>query len=250
MAAMTVRLFTALQWQSASAAVTAKHNAFVAAVQATVGLGAQPVTHQELVKFMGGVWRLRWDNSRKEVVWRLVFNAFPTAARMHKADCTCDCGEPVPGWQHHFWGCPVAQAVVSAVQQQLSALAVQVQPVHLWMGRPPHPALHPGVWKVVAVAALQSMHKGMKVQAKWAVARAQGAVVPRHLATPAHRVQAAARVAVATMWDMLQDFACLRLYPHEWVIGVGVEPGVGSAHPFLATSLTPAGQQVLCVRRV
>jgi hypothetical protein len=39
MPAMTVRLFTAVQWQSASAAVSAKHTAFVQAVHATVGPG-------------------------------------------------------------------------------------------------------------------------------------------------------------------------------------------------------------------
>jgi hypothetical protein len=250
MPAMTVRLFTAVQWQFASAAVSARHTAFVEAVQAMVGPGAQPVSQQELLRFLRGVWRLRWDNGRKEVVWRLVFDAFPTAARMHKDDCACACGEAVPGWQHHFWGCPVAQAVVAAMQHQLSVLAVQLQPVHLLLGRCPHPALHPGVWQVAVVAALLGMQKGMRVQAKWAIARAQGAVVPQHLVTSAQRVQVASQLAVATLWDMLQDFVCLRLYPHEWIIGVGVEQGVGPAHPFLATGLSAAGQQVLLVRRV
>jgi hypothetical protein len=250
MSAMTVRMFTALQWPSASAAVSARHSAFVQAVQTMVDPGVPPVTVQELLGFMRGVWRLRWDNSRKEVVWRLVFDALPTAARMHKSDRICACGQAVPGWHHHFWDCPAAQAVVAAMQQQLSALGVQLRPVHLLVGRRPHPALHPGVWCVVVVAALSGMWKALKLQDKWAISQAQGQVVPLHLTTSAQRVQVVSRLAVATMWDMLQDFVCLRMYPHEWLIGVGVEPGVGAAHPFLAADHGVAGQQVLVVRRV
>jgi hypothetical protein len=41
-------------------------------------------------------------------------------------------------------------------------------------------------------------------------------------------------VAVATLWDMLNDFVWLRLYPAEWLVGLGSEGHVGPNHPFIS----------------
>lgn len=39
---------------------------------------------------------------------------------MHMLGVSCDCGVVAPDRQHHFWGCPVAQAVTQVLQEQLS----------------------------------------------------------------------------------------------------------------------------------
>ncbi|PSC76482.1 reverse transcriptase [Micractinium conductrix] len=54
------------------------------------------------------LWRLPWENCRKEPFWRLIYDAFPTAARMHLPD-PCICGGAPADRQHHFWDCPVAR---------------------------------------------------------------------------------------------------------------------------------------------
>ena len=235
---MTVRQFTLLQWPAAGAAVREKHAAFVQHVCSTQGPGEAPVSVQEVVKCMRAVWQLKWENSRKEVLWRLVFDGFPTAARMHLADEHCACGQAVPGWQHHYWQCPVAQAVVGAIQSQLPAGTAPLQPAHLWVGRLPHEGLHTGVWRVVMLAALLGMDKARQLLAKWRLQARNGQPVPQHVATPAQQLQVACRVAVATLWDMLNDFVSLRLCPAEWLVGVGSEGRVGPNHPFICAGLS------------
>jgi hypothetical protein len=47
---------------------------------------------------------------------------------------------------------------------------------------------------------------------------------------------------VATLWDMLNDFVSLRLYPAEWLVGVGREGRVGPDQPFIC-----AGVSRLCL---
>jgi hypothetical protein len=43
-------------------------------------------------------------------------------------------------------------------------------------------------------------------------------------------------VAVATLWDMLNDFLSLPLYSPEWLIRVGRDGRVGQKHPFICAS--------------
>ena len=52
----------------------------------------------------------------KETLWRLAYDALPTAARLHR-DEPCVCGDPSPRpcRHHYFSACPVAAAVVSDV---------------------------------------------------------------------------------------------------------------------------------------
>jgi hypothetical protein len=245
---MSVRQFTQLQWPAAGAAVYEKHAAFVQHVRTTQGPEEVPVSEQEVVSCMRAVWKLKWENSRKEVLWRLVFDGFPTAARMHMPAQHCACGQAVPGWQHHYWQCPVAQSVVGAIQSQLPAGTPPLKPVHLWVGRLPHDELHRGVWRVVMIAALLGMDKARQLLTKWRLNARDGQPLPQHLATPAQQVQVASRVAVATLWDMLNDFVSLRLYPPEWLVGVGRDGRVGQNHPFLCASPVQQGGQRLCLR--
>ena len=126
------------------------------------------------------LWRLRWDNAYKEVYWRLVCDGLATAERMHQQDCECVCG-PVVGGQlgrrHHFWECPVAQAVVDVMQQQLVGwMSGALQPHHVLcmrcpepvpgVGGAPGPAMHKGLWRVVCLAAVNAMDGGRRAANK------------------------------------------------------------------------------------
>ena len=67
-------------------------------------------------------WRLRWGNERKVTFWRLVYDALPTAARLHTIEpCLCGTGPPSPDRHHHFWACPVARAVVDSISAAVGA---------------------------------------------------------------------------------------------------------------------------------
>ena len=62
----------------------------------------------ELLALLRRLWRVRWENQHKEPFWRLVYNAIPTAARLH-LDQPCQCGAAAPADRHHhFWECPIA----------------------------------------------------------------------------------------------------------------------------------------------
>ncbi len=50
----------------------------------------------EWVAVLDRLWRLPWANKHGEVMWLLLHNRVPTAARMHSATC-CACGAPIPG---------------------------------------------------------------------------------------------------------------------------------------------------------
>ena len=120
------------------------------------------------------LWRLRWDNEFKEVYWRFVLNGLPTYARMGSlASNRCLCGEPGPGRLHHYWECPLAQAVLDAVEAHLPpggpvgavpGTHAMVLPRHLWCMEPPRcrPRVHGGVWRVVCLAALNAMDYGRR----------------------------------------------------------------------------------------
>ena len=59
----------------------------------------------------------RGGNDMKEDFWRLFHNGFPTAGRLHASEqrCGAGCSAVSPGRMHHFWECPVAQAVVAVL---------------------------------------------------------------------------------------------------------------------------------------
>jgi hypothetical protein len=241
----SVRLLTALQMPQAHVEMRLRQETFAAHVSIALPAPMTGVTAQEVRKCMLQVWKLPWDNKRKEVLWRLVYDAFPTAARMPGKHMPCPCGVAVPDRQHHFWLCPVARAVVTELQSQMPFLGpAALQQVHVWLSRvPANSGLHKGVWRVVCLAAMHGMHKGMQVLAAWAMHQQEGQVMPGHLCTPAQRVLAAAKIAVATLWDMVQDFVSLRMYPATWLTEVGEQ------HPFVCCVVNAQHCAVLCIRR-
>ena len=122
----------------------------------------------ELRATLRRLWRLPWENGRKETFWRLVYDALPTAARLHQdAPCQCGAAQQRPGRRHHFWECPVARSVVSQLQAARAVAAAPAPPPaplalpHLWLARPP-PGMHAGVWGIVCLAAVEAMAHGMR----------------------------------------------------------------------------------------
>lgn len=168
-------------------------------------------TVPELQALLRRLWRLPWENCHKEPFWRLIYDAFPTAARMH-LDQPCICGAAPADLEHHFWGCPVAAAVVASVSATLSAHRPPIPPpclADLWLARPPA-SVHGGVWAVVCLAAVAAMGSGRR---RMYALRVGGPVQPPPAAS---LVTQCARFAVARFWSLLTDFVALRRIPASW----------------------------------
>lgn len=156
-------------------------------------------------KLRDRLWRkLKWENHHKEPWWRLAVDGVPNNVRLHRAAVPCHCGGAPADRRHHFWACPVAQAVVAALQAQLPG--GPIQPRHVWLMVPPA-GVQPRLWEVVCLAAVEAMEAGRK--ALWAAAfgRAEqgGAEAAAAEPLPAQAVAAAAAKAVACFWGALED---------------------------------------------
>lgn len=162
-----------------------------------VHLGAVNAAQRQL-------WRVRWDNSYKEVYWRLILNGLACGERLHQDAGECVCG-PRPsglpaGRHHHYWDCPVAQSVSEAMMQQLSGgwCVGALRPYHvLLMERPRGVStartLHKGVWQVVCLAAINAMDLGRRAACQLGVQQKKQ-----------HAAAAAAITAAAPQWGQLR----------------------------------------------
>jgi len=217
--------------------------------EACSGLGgnlqAQP---KDVLRLLRGLWRIPWDNQRKEFFWRFTVDGLPTAARMHMLGEPCAvCDHLAPGRRHHYWECPVAEAVVQELRKGLAGFGGEpLRCDHVWLARRPSSQLHWGVWVIVCQAALLGMDKGRRLMAASALAAQEQQHQPRSLHSlpgPA-RLLIVGRVAAATFWDMLADFVGLGLAPASWLAEVH------SQHPFLGVQQAADGSRSLVVRRV
>lgn len=221
LSALTVRAGTDLL--TAPTALRRDEHAFAPFLSLALELpaGAASPPTDELRALLKRLWRVRWENARKEPFWRLVHNALPTSARMGDAATPCLCGGPAPADRaHHFWACPVAAAVVSAVSAAAAAAQPHPTPLAraaLWLARPP-PAVHRGVWQVVCLAAVAAMDHGRKRM--YALSSGPPPATPLHVSC--------ARSSVARFWDLLSDFVALRCAPDSW------RERLTPAHPFIA----------------
>jgi hypothetical protein len=239
--AATVKQLTLLQLGSVQHEREARWATFLQ----LAGQGAAPdqaPTVADLQLMLRKLWRVRWDNERKEVLWRLVLDGLPTAERMQQGaqGYACACGAASPGRVHHYWECPVAQAVVHALQGELPQLQQPLLRMHVWVARAPLEQLHKGVWRVVALAALNAMDTGRKLLWKWHKHPPQ----QLGLQSEQQRVQVASAVAVASLWDMVTDFVELGQYHATWKLEVA------AGHPFIQAvpGPGPGGFPVLRVR--
>ena len=241
---------------------------------------------QRLPTRLSYAWALPWDNMWKETWWRLLLQGVPGAGGHDVAvDKACACGwhwqqeGRLPGpaaaaavRAHVFWLCPVAVAVRGLLQANLPA-GSQLQPRHLWLLAPPD-RVHPGVWLVAALAALDALAGTRRFMATLqAEAAAQRAVQPAPRGRPARQLTLhaawrlpppAAAVAAAPppppvvlrgQRDALirviagvQDFAAQGVVPRSWLRGrpvpqdhpfLAVVPGVGGAGTVLRVTLRP-----------
>ena len=178
-ASLTVRAATAMLTAEVAAARAARYLAPFAALAA----GAPPPPPlalppplppppasplAELLAAMRRLWRLPWENGRKEAFWRLAYDALPTAARLHTDEpCPCGAADQRPGRQHHFWDCPVARGVIGQLEAACAVAAAPAPPpaplviANVWLARPP-PGIHAGVWGVVCLAAVEATAHGMR----------------------------------------------------------------------------------------
>jgi exonuclease III len=240
---LVVRQATYLQLAPILEARAAKHQVYLAMAGQGL-LAASAPTRGELQKVFTRLWSLKWDNSRKELFWRLTVDGVANAARMHMFGEPCACGGAVgPGRAHLYWDCPVAQSVLAEVTRGLQAQmpgCPSVQRVHVWLARPPSPSLHRQLWLVISQATLLGMDRGQRVLT--GLRLAADAPGGRHLPLPL-RVVIASRVAVATFWDMLADFTGLTSSSQRWI------PHVPAHHPFFVVRTTAGGVRSLHVRR-
>ena len=167
------------------------------------------------------LWQgVRWENEYKETFWRLTVDGVPLLGNSHLRGARavpCRCGfVPAAGCAsprlHHFWFCPVAQAVL---QQLESRIADSVTRVHVWLVQAP-PGVTQCVWDVVSLATVSAMERGR-----------------RHLVTRRRQGQSdeeilagAVLCAVADFWASLRHFALLGVPRRGWT-------QVGALHPFL-----------------
>jgi hypothetical protein len=250
-------------------------------VAAALSLGppdlAPPAPVEQLVerlsKRLNAVWGIRWENSHKETWWRLLLQGVPGAGGhgiVLAGGCGCGAAAPartpagaLEARAHAFWHCPVAQGVRRFLEHNLPAGTV-LRPWHLWLLEPPSQALHPGVWHVVALAALEAMFRGMGCLWRHCMARderlsqeaaereANGGLRQLTLeeafglpvagpapAPPPDPVSLVARRAMLATAAALEDFVGLQRVPRGWLTGT---PPVGSVHPFIGVAAPAAGE--------
>jgi hypothetical protein len=210
-----------------------RHQGFV---RQAVGqrLGQQEVERQEgaLRASLLAVWKMPWESSHKEVLWRLAVNGVAGAGGHDiRLRGRCPCGFlPADGADasvhrlHAFWECPVARAVRLQLQQGLGGVSPQRR--HVWLLESPSRGCQLLVWRVVGLAALNAMEYG----------RSRLWVQSLQVGDPGERLAEVARAASVFFWSELQDFTLdrLGLPGAAWA-------GVGRGHPFLQTGLPGCG---------
>jgi hypothetical protein len=225
LAGLTVKRATVLQMADVNAERSQRHQRCAHAAYNAANAADLPANWEAMLsRGLRMVWRLRWHNHRKEVLWRMLLDGLPTGARMHlppdRRHCPCNNGDGSV-WgdrRHHFWHCGVARAVVAEVTN--AAGVARLEAYHVWLLQPPG-GVHKQVWLVVCLAALRAMWRGQQVltQGQWqrGAAAAAGSLPLLH----------AQSAAVSYFWSMLEEFAGLARPPHSW--RRLLRPG----HPFL-----------------
>jgi len=224
---LTVRAATKLLMSDATAAKTASMAAYAALALELPPEhdGAQAAQVQNM---LARIWRLPWDNKRKEPLWRLVHDGLPTSEKLSSSNprpgarppqpCSC-CGAPRPGRVHHFWSCPAAQALVGSMS---SHAGQQLTRANLWLARPPS-NIHQGVWDAVCTAAVSALDSARRRAYALAHPNSGPSVAPPRN----HILHTTSRHAIVLFWELLADFSTISTLPPSWANGVGPE------HPFL-----------------
>lgn len=175
--------------------------------------------------------RVKWEPVYKETLWRLALDAVPLAGNTHmrnnRVPEACGCGgygraaglTASSPRAHHFWDCPVAQAVSRQIEGHLAG---SLHRAHVWLGSPPE-GCEQSAWDVIAMAALTAMETG---RVKLRAAQRGGGAATVGEGTP---LQRACTKAAARFWEALHSFAALGIPKKGW-------EKVGACHPILSVS--------------
>ena len=180
---------------------------------ATGAQGDAPEAAEAVQAWLGRAWGTGWDNRMIETPFLLAYNGHGTAERRRAAGETCSCGFVCPGRVHHFWDCPVAEAVLSAVRSGMPPGTILTRK-HVWLGRVPGCQIDRGVWQVVAVAALEAMAKGRSRLIREKLSGEAGDP-PTH-PPGAEATAAAGAHAAQSFWTSLQEYVSMRHWPRGW----------------------------------
>ena len=247
---LTVRIATQLQLQAVTARRARLHAAYEQAAReqepAAPASGDQPATAEQascVPALLRRLWPIKWEREHKETLWRLAVDGVPLPGNSHLHSSSpepCGCGgyggggpQPCSPRAHHFWACPVAQAVV---QQITTYVPGPINRAHVWLAEAP-PGVQQCVWDIISLAALSAMERA-RVGLRAASRQAPAHDAEAGLAAPAP-IEVAKSRAVLEFWQRLQGFAELGLPRRGW-------EGVGSDHPILAV----VGGRVQCVHPV
>jgi hypothetical protein len=243
---LAVKTGTHLQMSPRTAERQTRHAAFVTlAMEQPPLYSPPPALLTSFARTLYSVWRLKWENLEKEVLWRLAVDGIAGANAYLQPRFRCHCCPAAAALDpraHCFWDCPVALAVRRAIADALLPATPVISRASVWLCQPPA-GLHIGVWRVVCLAALSAMEHGRRklwrfgveaAEARKAAAAARQRTLedvwglPPPAAAPCPVARASSR-AVTDFWGRLTSFATTRSAPACWMEPVGVD------HPFLCS---------------
>jgi hypothetical protein len=247
---ITVRSVTTLLTRPALRAQESARSTLAARAYALSTPSPQPAPKPIGLKF-SLIWKLKWLNEHKEPLWRLSLNGFPGRHLLH----SCPCGGHHPSsfpssqralaWRdHHYWLCPLAQAIVSSISKALlPPLNITLECHHFWLLSPPHTSIHEGVWSVIATAAIAAMDTARRYMIKCHLEDTERHSSQHlitdffHLTHPTHvrisPLSRASRFAASRFWALVRDFAELNpSVPSSWV----EEKTKLQGHPILSSA--------------
>ena len=198
------------------------------------------------------LWAIKWEREHKETLWRLAVDGVPLPGNTHLRGtpvepCACGGFGGAAGQQqapqcspraHHFWECPVAQAVI---QQVTAYVPGTISRANVWLAEAPI-GVQQCVWDVVSLAALAAMERaraGLRAVNRRAAPPTLGGDAQEPADALATPLEVAIARAVLDFWQRVQGFAELGVPRRGW-------DGVGPDHPILSV----VDGRLLCVQPV
>jgi hypothetical protein len=189
LSALTVKAGTQLQMGPVEVMRAERHSVFVAAALELPAVDSDRV--DELRSTLQRAWKLKWENTNKEVWWRMTVQGVRGVGGHGIATAhPCPCGGLAAGAHstaaqaHHFWECPVAAAVVTEMQRAWDGTAgraggggIPLQRQDVWLLQPPSgqggDKIHEGAWTAIGLAALSAMDHGRRAMIALRMERAE-----------------------------------------------------------------------------
>jgi len=226
---VTVKMVTGTLLNQRQADRVARVQRFVREAGCADAHEARHATTKLLLK----VWQLPWENSNKEVYWRLMqdglamYGASRCTADRQPLPCLCGCAGSSVSRMHHFWECSIAVAVRNQLQMGLASAAPAggISRQQLWLMQQPAADMVDGAWHVIVLAALQAMEAGRRRLTALCMPQIEEEQQQQQQQRQ-HRVVASARhLAMSRVhaeehfWSRINDFAWLNRNrpPRMWL---------------------------------